>query len=148
MEAELVNYIFHKIRLTWGDKKYNSEFLGKKTLEDTLEDTKRDWAADLIAAIRIRRDRRGTETEDEFIFRCKDRIDRIFSEIRVLLDNGSSRAWEWPSLKKIISYMHHFQVHRSHMPPRIDRALEDKGKIERNRKAGAKELGVMKGMFA
>jgi len=142
VDKDLVNYIFHKIRLTWGETKYNSTFLDEKTLSDT----KRDWAADLIAAMRIRRDRR--ETEDEFIFRAKDRIDRIFSEIRVLADDGSAKSWEWPSLKKIISYMHKFQIRPSHRIYRSAPVLEDKGKIEGKRKAGAKELGVMKRMFA
>lgn len=123
--------------MTWGDLKFFKTFPDEKTLADN----KRDWAADLLTAIKARR---GHETEEEYIFRMKDRVDVIFKEIRLLAD-GNNQAWDWPNLKKIAGFMNNYRQHAAHQMHRRA-ALPDLGKQERNKKAGAAALDQIKSM--
>lgn len=143
LDADLIDYIFHKIKLTWGDTKFTQTFSDVKTLEDT----KRDWAKDLISAMKIRRDHRNQESEEEFIFRAKGRVDRIFSDIRVISADPQRRNWEWPSLKNIVAYMQSFNVPVCHKPFPKQLAIEDEGAKARNQVAGNSALKNLKGLF-
>lgn len=137
-DEDLVDYFFYKINITWGEGKYWQTFTDKETL--TI--TKRDWAKDVLSALKIKKG--GKETPDEFAFRAKSRVDRIFSEIRILSDDNVNRSWEWPSLKKITAYFHNYVVPQSHRHFNPNNAIEDQSKLAKNRKAGEKALAEMK----
>ena len=142
VDVDLVDYVFFKIKSTWGDEKYWQQF----TDIETLEVTKIDWAKDILSALGTRRD--GRETDTEYAFRKKSRVDKIFCEIRQISENGANKGFEWPALKKICAYMANFRdfpMHRYWVKP--DRCLEDHAAIERKERAGRNELNKMKGLF-
>ncbi len=137
-EVELVNYVFHKILLTWGETKFWQQFSD----EQTLSDVKRDHANDILEALGKRS---GRESQDEFIFRLKSKVDTIFSEIRTVQDN--QKRWEWPNLRNILSYMANYVSQPCHTPFAYDRALPNKSKIARDREAGRRELDRCKNLM-
>lgn len=139
-EKELVNYVFHKIRMTWGVAKYRATFSDEKTL--TL--SKRDWAKDLLTALNARQG--GRETRDEFVFRMKSKVDRVFEEIRLMADERNA-DWDWPNLKKIAGHIAKFRVHAAHKQFRADRTLEDKGAMERAQVANKREMAKISEIF-
>lgn len=141
LDADLIDYFFYKISVTWGDGKYWQTFSDEKTLNIT----KRDWAKDIIASIKTKKF--DSESQDEYTFRVKSRIDNVFAEIRKLNGSGKDQNWEWPSLVKIIAYFHKYSVSPAHKPFNPSRAIEDHGKLERNHAAGVKALAEMKEMM-
>lgn len=142
LEIDLIDYIFHKILMTWGDGKFWQTFSDEKTLMHT----KRDWAKDLIAAIKL--SRTGPETDQEFAFRAKSRVDVVFSEIRLLSADPQRKNWEWPSLKNIAAHMNSYRAHACHQAFAKPLVIEDQGAIARKKRAGKSELAKMRGMFS
>lgn len=142
LEMELINYIFHKILMTWGEPKFWQQFSDEKTLKLT----KRDWARDLMTALKIKR--WGQESESEYAQRAKERIDLVFTDIRTLVDQYDNKSWEWPNLKKVSSYMANYRAHACHRPFEPERALPDLTAREKNKTAGNAHLKGLKGMFA
>lgn len=135
LEREVVNYIFHKIAVTWGDALYAAHI----GTEGELRVKKRDWASDLLTALNCRR--WATESEDEWAIRARDKVDGVFTEIRFMLNEPK---WEFPSLKKVCGHMANYRTHAAHREFRKERLLVDKGAQERAQKAGEKALADMK----
>lgn len=140
IEKEVVNYVFAKVQITWGDALYHAH-VGD---EDTLRIIKRDWAHDILQALNIRRG--ASESDTEYMFRVKSRIDKIFQELRHLLSDQKTR-WEFPSLRNICAYMANHRPQAAHREFRPDRLLPDKAAQDRARKAGAEQLAVLRSMF-
>lgn len=138
---ELVNYVFHKVMLTWGESKYKITFSDEKTLADT----KRDWAKDILTALRLRR--WPQENDQEYKARVRQRVDDIFTDIRLLAKAPGDKDLEWPSLKNVTGYMSSFRHHACH---RVfeQKALPDKLAVERSKAVGSVEIGNMKSMFS
>jgi len=138
-EIELVNYIFHKVCETWGQKLYELH-IGD---EGALKIKKRDWAKDLLSAVNCKRQNR--ETEGEWLFRAKSKIDRVFTEIRHYAEQPDRRdQWRFPDLRRVCAALANHVVPPEHKPFRRDRALEDKSKTEAAKAAGARELAKMR----
>lgn len=132
-----MNYLFAKIKLTWGEALYEAQF-GEAS---QLSVVKRDWAKDLLAALNCPRYR--IEVDEEYAFRAKSKIDTVFSEIRQQIDDRSTN-WRFPDLRVICSYMANRISTAAHKPFEHDRALENKTAKEAARTAGERELAKMR----
>lgn len=135
-----MNYLFAKVRLTWGSPLFDAH-VGD---EGTVRIAKRDWAEDILRALNCRPAR--SESPGDYLRRVRDRIDRIFSEIRSLVDDDK-RRWRYPSLREVVAYMAHWQQAPAHRQYRPERLLEDAGARQRARNAGASALADMKSLF-
>lgn len=140
-EQELVNYVFAKIRDTWGEAMFE-----KYVASDvkTLLALKSEWGKDLLRAIGCRRSSR--ERVDEWILRSKDRVDRMFSDMRIQVTNGKQN-WDFPSIRRVCSFMAHYVTPPEHRIWRSDRALPNKAQEEAAKAAGEVELAKMKKML-
>ncbi len=140
-DAELINYVFEKIRLTWGQVKYEHLATDNKNLSEI----KQEWAKDILKAVNARRVA-GRESDDEYLFRVKSRIDNIFSNIRTIVDTGKQKQWEWPSLRTLVAFIANYKTQASHRPyiPQ-ERRLPDLGAREINLKAGCSILDELRG---
>lgn len=134
-----MNYVFAKIALTWGDALYASRFGDG----DQLRVVKRDWAKDILTAIRC--GQRQGESDAEFAARAKASIDDAFSEIRTMV--GDRREWDFPDLRKVCAYMAKRPSTQAHKPFRPDRALPDHRTAEAAKAEGEKTLSSLKNLF-
>ena len=115
-EIELVNYVFYKIRSTWGDDKY-ARLVGDNK---GLAEKKRDWAKSIIGAVDMRL--RFGESAEEMTFRVKGKVDRIFDDIIMMADTDNKK-WAWPDLITVVSFM------KNHIDPRGHREFQKKEAI-------------------
>lgn len=101
-EKELVNYVFAKIRTTWGAQKFGSLF----NTDFELAEIKREWQRDIIQSLKTRK--RGYEDIGEYLKRCRNKIDNAFAQLRQT-QNDAPREWDYPDLRKITAYLSNYR---------------------------------------
>ena len=138
LQREIVNYIFHKVNKTWGNALYQAH-IGD---ELALQSSKRDWAMDMLQALKVKRTR--GESEVDWADRARKEIDAVFSEIRRLQDG---KGWEYPSLRKVCSYMASFRVRPEHREYRSAPLLVDQSAKERSVEAASDALSKIREVF-
>lgn len=135
LQREIINYIFYKIAATWGNEKLFRHVGG----ESKIGEVKREWKNDFLKALRVTRHK--DEPDEKFVMRTKEKIDKVFSEIRQLAGNRGS-AWEWPCLRRVCSYIAAYREPLA-VAPRRPR-VPDFTRHERTVAAGTEVLANLK----
>lgn len=145
-EIDLIDYVFHKIQVTWGDLKFWKTFSDEKTLGIT----KLDWAGDLLKAIntKVGRDAGGDiESQVNYENRLRARVDKMFAGIRSGKVDENGTDWTWPNLTNICVFMGAYVTPRGHKEFEPRPALEDLTAKQKAKSAGAREISNMMAMF-
>jgi hypothetical protein len=140
-EREIVNYIFDKIRLTYGDQKFKATFKD----QGSLNETKREWAKSLLKSVQT--GRKDGESDINYGMRVRAKVDGMFEEVKHMTHNDP--RWDWPSLKLICGYMtSHSKVPACHRTFRPEKALPKPPELIEEENAAAKSaLDNLRGLF-
>ena len=103
LEQEMVNYVFHCVRTTWGAQKFKQFFGGD---DSEVNSFKRDWKKAIALAVNIQL--RPNETDNAFINRAKQRIDGAFLDIRRQQD-ATPREWDFPDIRKVCAFLSNYR---------------------------------------